>query len=122
MQIALKAFDYDVIVTGDGRETVEMANSHSPQLILMDLMLPGLDGIEAARRIRKNPEMQFVPIVAITAAFGPEIRKKCLDHGFNAFLPKPFSIRDLKNIIDDSLKAGRRAKLEKQQHGRTLAF
>lgn len=104
MQTALKGFNYDVMMAANGQEAVETAHSHSPQLILMDLMLPGLDGIEAARRIRKNPRMRSVPIVAITAAFGPEIRKKCLESGFNDFISKPFSLRDLKYVVEKSLK------------------
>ena len=104
IQTALKSFDYDVMLVRRGREAVEAASSYSPQLILTDLSLPGLDGIEAARRIRRNPKTQSVPMVAITATFGPEIRKKCLESGFDDCIFKPFSLRDLKATVAKSLK------------------
>ena len=104
MRTALTGFRYDVMLAANGQEAVKTAGSHSPQLILMDLTLPELDGIEAARRIRKNPRMRSVPIIAITATFGPEIRRKCLESGFDDFISKPFSLAALKSIVEKSLK------------------
>jgi CheY-like chemotaxis protein len=104
IQIGLESSNYDVMLATNGQEAVEAAGSHSPRLILIDPMLPGLDGFEAVRRIRKDPGMRSVPIVAITVAFDPEIRKKCLECGFDDFISKPFSIRDLKGIVEKWLK------------------
>jgi CheY-like chemotaxis protein len=65
----------------------------------MDLHMPELDGIETAKRIRANPDYYKVPIVALTAAVLPEDRKKCLDAGMKAFLPKPISLRGLSETL-----------------------
>ncbi len=104
MQRALTSLNYDVVLAKNGQEAINAAISDPPDLIIMDLMMPVLDGFEAAKSIRKNPRTRTVPIIAITAQFGPEIRDKCRASGFDNLILKPFPIRDLKAIVEKLLE------------------
>jgi CheY-like chemotaxis protein len=104
MHRALTSFNYDVILAQNGREAVEMADSQLPELIIMDIMMPVLDGYEAARLIRENPKTKALPILGITASFNPEARVKSLASGFDDLIFKPFPIGDLKAIVAKMLK------------------
>lgn len=83
----LEAFGYKVIEAVDGREAVELARRAHPDLILMDLMMPELDGFEAMRRIRATQETRQTPIITLTALSGA--RQLALDAGADDFIPKP---------------------------------
>lgn len=104
MQRALKSFNYDVVVAENGQEAIDAAISDPPDLILMDLMLPALDGFEAVHRIRENSRTTSIPIIAITAQLDPGNRDKCLAAGFDDLIVKPFPLRDLKVIVEKALK------------------
>ena len=71
-----------------------------PDLIIMDIHMPKMDGLEAASRIRKNPKTQTIPILAATAKALPEDREMCLANGCNDYIAKPFTHREL----DDAIK------------------
>lgn len=77
MQIELEALNYDVIVAKNGRQAVEMARSEAPDLIIMDLIMPELDGFQTATQVRMNPKTQAIPILAITAFTVPGARERC---------------------------------------------
>lgn len=83
----LEAFGYQVIKAVDGREAVDLARRAKPDLILMDLMMPELDGFEATRRIRAARETRQTPIITLTALSGA--RQLALDAGADDFIPKP---------------------------------
>ena len=85
----LEAFGYHVIAAVNGAEAVDMAMSRLPNLILMDIMMPELDGFEATRRLRAAPETREIPIITLTAMDGA--RSLALDAGANDFLPKPIN-------------------------------
>lgn len=104
MQRALRSFNYDVMPAENGQEAIEAAISDPPDLIIMDLMMPVLDGFEATKSIRKNPRTKAIPIIAITAQFGPEIRDKCLATGFDDLILKPCPLGNLKAIVEKMLK------------------
>ena len=78
-----------------GEEGVALAETHRPDLILMDIQLPGVDGYEATRRIKANPVLRHIPVIAVTsyALSGDEIKAK--DAGCDAYVAKPFSPRAL---------------------------
>ena len=81
---------FRVTVAEDGLEAVELAGQHRYDLILMDLQMPRLDGLEAARRIRASEEGLRVPIIALTANAFAEDRERCLAVGMDDFISKPF--------------------------------
>ena len=83
----LEAFGYEVVPAVNGREAVDLARASDPDLILMDIMMPELDGFEATRRIRDFPETSHIPIITLTAMDGA--RSLALDAGADDFLPKP---------------------------------
>ena len=90
---------YRVVEAGNGPEALEVASREHPFIILMDLDLPGLDGIGATRRIREQAELREIPILMTTAFDTPEIRAAAYDAGCNEFLVKPLDATKLKKLI-----------------------
>jgi len=86
---ALLADDYEIIEAVDGKEGVDMAAIHIPDLILMDIALPEMDGIEAFKSIRNNRNLHHIPIIALTASAMKSDREIILAYGFDAYIPKP---------------------------------
>jgi two-component system cell cycle response regulator DivK len=86
---------YDIIEAGDGATGVAMAASHTPDLILMDIQLPGMDGYEATRRIKADPALARIPVIAVTsyALSGDEAKTRAA--GCDGYIAKPFSPREL---------------------------
>jgi len=91
----LTSAGYDVIEAVNGVEGVSAAETHHPDLILMDIQLPGIDGYEATRRIKANPNLQKIPIIVVTsyALSGDDV--KAFEAGCDAYVAKPFSPREL---------------------------
>lgn len=100
MQQELELLGYDVVVAKDGVEAVELAATGLPDLIVMDIALPKLDGLQAASQIRANPKTKAIPILAATARALPEDRGKCLASGCDDYLAKPFTHRELGAAIE----------------------
>jgi two-component system, cell cycle response regulator DivK len=82
-----------------GKEGVEMALSEKPELIIMDIMMPGMDGWEAAREIRAHPETKDIPILAATALFRDSDLKTCMEAGCSGFIVKPFTFQELQGKV-----------------------
>lgn len=82
-----------------GKEGVEMALSERPELIIMDIMMPGMDGWEAAREIRAHPETKEIPILAATALFRDSDLKTCIEAGCNGYIVKPFTFQELQGKV-----------------------
>jgi two-component system cell cycle response regulator DivK len=102
----LRHCGYDVFEATTGEEGVRIAGEVSPDLILMDLQLPGIDGAEALRRIRSDPATRIVPAVAVTAFAMPEDRRRAFASGFNGYVEKPISVRSLPQQVNDFLTLG----------------
>jgi CheY-like chemotaxis protein len=83
---------FTVIIANDGEQGVAMAASEQPDLVLMDLSLPGIDGWEAARRLKAAPETRRIPIIALTAHVMPGDREKALGAGCDEFDTKPVDL------------------------------
>jgi signal transduction histidine kinase/CheY-like chemotaxis protein len=91
---------YQVAVARNGTEALERAHDAYPALILMDIQMPGMDGLEAMRRIRATPTLAAIPMIALTALAMPGDRERCLAAGANDYLSKPVSLKGLVAAID----------------------
>jgi CheY-like chemotaxis protein len=87
----------------DGQEAVARATADRPALILMDVQMPVLDGLEATRRLRADPATAAIPIITLTALAMPEDRLRCLEAGANAYLSKPLQLAELDRLILEHL-------------------
>lgn len=106
LQTLLEALGYRVHVAGDGAEAVAQARLHHPDLILMDMMMPRMDGFEATRLLRGDPGFDAVRIIAITAMDGA--RPAVLQAGCNDLVVKPIDIRAFIERVRGWIGAGRR--------------
>jgi two-component system alkaline phosphatase synthesis response regulator PhoP len=84
-----------------GKEGIEMALAEKPRLIIMDIMMPGMDGWDAARAIRAHPDTKNIPILAATALFRDTDLKNCMDAGCNGYIVKPFTFQELQGKIQE---------------------
>ncbi len=91
----LKRKGFDVVVAEDGQQGVEMAQAESPDLILMDMSLPVIDGWEATTQIKARPETQEIPVIALTAHAMVGDRQKAMDAGCDEYDTKPVEFKRL---------------------------
>ncbi|MBE0697566.1 MAG: response regulator, partial [Anaerolineaceae bacterium] len=94
---------FRVTIAYNGAEAIERTREINPDLILMDIQMPGMDGLEAIRRIRADEKIKFIPIIAITALAMAGDRKRCLEAGANEYMSKPLSLKELTDMIDIQL-------------------
>jgi two-component system cell cycle response regulator DivK len=99
----LKKRGYDVLIAVDGQEGLEMTKSERPELILMDMSLPVIDGWEATRRIKADPELQSIPVVALTAHAMADDRERALEAGCDAYETKPVELPSLLATMNNLL-------------------
>jgi signal transduction histidine kinase/CBS domain-containing protein len=99
----LKSRGYRLLEAGNGRQAIEMIHLHHPDLILMDIQMPDIDGFEAIGRIRQIPASATIPIVALTALAMPLDRQRCLDAGANEYVSKPVKLGQLATTIESLL-------------------
>jgi two-component system cell cycle response regulator DivK len=84
---------YGVLAARTAEDGIALAVSEPPDLVLMDLQLPGIDGIEALRRLRESPRTANIPVVAVTAQAMKQDRERVLQAGFDGYVEKPISVR-----------------------------
>ncbi len=84
-------------------EALEASRSSIPDLIIVDFMMPGMDGIQYTRAIRQTEAGRFVPIILVTASHDPNVEGRAMDAGANAFLTKPLRFPDLKAVVESYL-------------------
>ena len=99
MRRLLEMAGYRVVEATDGEEAVTMALKEKPQLILMDLSLPKLDGLAATRQIRGHRESAKIPIVAVSAHDSPQSRDEALAAGCNDYVTKPIDFEQLNSVV-----------------------
>ncbi|OLP17399.1 PAS domain S-box protein [Leptolyngbya sp. 'hensonii'] len=100
----LQANGARVAIARNGLEAVQFARQYKPVLILMDIQMPEMDGLEAIRQIRLDPELKNMPIIALTALAMPGDRDRCFSAGANEYLAKPVSLKQLLRIIKQFVK------------------
>jgi two-component system, cell cycle response regulator DivK len=91
----LQATGYSTLEATTGEEAVELALSQAPALVLMDVQLPGIDGVEALERMRQNERTASIPVLALTAQAMSGDRERFLEAGFDGYLAKPVDVREL---------------------------
>ena len=96
---ALEGLGYSVLEASNGQEAVDLAGREHPDLILMDLDLPILDGIAATQRIRQQSDLEKVPIVAVTAYPMSYTHVKAFAKGCDEYMPKPIDISELASVV-----------------------
>jgi two-component system, cell cycle response regulator DivK len=97
-------------VAGDGLAVLALVRQERPGMILLDLMMPGLDGFEVTRRLKGDPATANIPIVAVSAMARPDDREAALAAGCDDFVRKPFELDDLEAVIRQYLENGVKAR------------
>src|ERR1700757_3684070 len=103
----LEYVGYDVRVARTAEDGIALAVKERPDLVLMDLQLPGIDGMEALRRLRENVRTADIPVVAVTAQAMKQDRERALEAGFNGYIEKPISVRAFPDQVRSFLTAGK---------------
>jgi CheY-like chemotaxis protein len=99
VRFLLERAGYTVIGARTGREALAAAQEHKPDVILMDLSLPEMDGWEAAREIKNNPQIAGIPLIALTAHTLPGDRQKAMEAGFDNYISKPINVPAFYDIV-----------------------
>lgn len=97
---------YEVIVANNGRDGILLAKEKQPDIILMDVMMPIMDGVEATKQIRAEKGLKLIPIIALTALAMPGDRERCLKAGMNDYMSKPVKLNELIEIIEKYIAQG----------------
>ena len=100
---------YDVRTAGDAEEALRALEAWTPRVILMDIQLPGMDGLELTQRLKHDPQRRGVIIIALTAYAMKGDRERALAAGCDAYVAKPIDTDALPQMIADLIAAGRRA-------------
>ncbi|AFZ02493.1 AAA family ATPase [Calothrix sp. PCC 6303] len=99
----LEAKGYRIVVANNGQEAIDLVQSARPDLVLMDIQMPGMDGLEAMQEIRRNPQFADLPIIALTALAMTGDREKCIAAGANDYISKPIKLKNLAQTIQAAL-------------------
>jgi CheY-like chemotaxis protein len=102
----LQATGYSTLEATTGEEAVELALPQAPALVLMDVQLPGIDGVEALERMRQNERTASIPVLALTAQAMSGDRERFLDAGFDGYLAKPVDVRELIQAVREHCDRG----------------
>ncbi|HHD11141.1 MAG TPA: response regulator [Deltaproteobacteria bacterium] len=95
---------YQIIEAVTGKEAIEKAMAEKPDLILMDLQLPEMDGVTATKLIKEKEEFRDTPVVALTASAMKGDEEKILKEGFDGYVPKPIEVKKLLDVVEENLK------------------
>lgn len=93
---------YEVLGAKDGLTGLALVHERRPDVVLLDLDLPGISGIEVVQRIRASPEIAKIPVLAVTASVMKRERTQAIDAGCNSFIEKPFDIHQLREQVDQA--------------------
>lgn len=102
-QLIARRMDLKLLTATHGLQGVEMARTHQPALILMDMMMPQLSGLETLTLLHADAETSHIPVIIVSSNAFPGVGEKCLAAGALAYLTKPYKIEDLMALIDTGL-------------------
>jgi CheY-like chemotaxis protein len=103
LKLILKHTGFDVIEAEDGQQAVEAVRREEPDLVLMDITLPVIDGLQATREIRSDDKFERLPIIVVSAHDNEEIRREASEAGGSGYISKPIELEGLKKLIEDCL-------------------
>jgi CheY-like chemotaxis protein len=118
-QLIARRPDMRLLSAGDGMSGIEIARTHQPEVILMDINLPGINGIQALRILRKDPITAHIPVLAISANAMPHDIKKGLEAGFFRYLAKPIKVDEFMDALDTALELAEK-ELDGEKNQETL--
>jgi len=101
----LQVKGYETLEAGTAEEALKIARARKPALILMDIQLPGMSGIEALKALRAAPATASIPVIAITASVMQQDRQQIMSAGFNGFIEKPINLRNFLDIVQKTTQA-----------------
>ncbi len=104
---ALELGDYEIVEAHDGNESVELARACDPDLIVLDMMMPGRTGLEVLAELRTEDRFAATPVIMLTARTQAQDREAAIDAGVSRFLPKPFSPLELASVVEELLDGHR---------------
>ncbi|HKJ38375.1 MAG TPA: response regulator, partial [Anaerolineales bacterium] len=96
----LESHGYEVVVAHDGLEAIDLAEKNDPDIILMDIQMPVMNGLEAIKRLRADSRFASTPMIALTALAMPGDRERCIEAGANEYMSKPVSLKGLVKSIE----------------------
>jgi two-component system, cell cycle response regulator DivK len=96
----LGAYGYRTVEARSGEDAIPLARAERPRLVLMDIQLPGIDGVAALRELRRLPETAATPVVAVTAFAMKDDRERLLSAGFDGYLEKPVNVHELRSNVE----------------------
>jgi CheY-like chemotaxis protein len=114
IEMTLRAKNHLFLKASDGEQAIEMAVKDRPDLIIIDIQLPGLNGLEVTERLRQIPACHHVPVVAVTAYATRGNREQAIDAGCDAYLSKPIDTRQLRRMVADILLKQHQDNAERQ--------
>jgi two-component system cell cycle response regulator DivK len=100
----LKAHGYEILETPEGLRAIDIARDEQPDLILMDIRLPDISGLDVTRLLKQDDQTKTIPIIAVTALATAEYEKKGLESGCDAYIAKPITLDILLRTIESFLK------------------
>lgn len=118
----LEVHNYQTIGANSGAEAIEMASTHHPDLILMDVMMPKMDGIETCRRLKASIETSNIPVILVTAKDPSDARAEGMMAGAVDYITKPINMTDLTNRVESALATGRGAPADVQRLLEEIAY
>ena len=104
----LQVKGYATLEAGTGEDAIRLAAEHKPDLVLMDIQLPGISGIEALKVLRSDPATASIPVVAVTASVMQQDRNQITEAGFDGYIGKPINLKEFLEAVRAMVERGRR--------------
>ena len=102
----LEAYGYEIVKTGSGAAVLDLARQHRPDLVLMDIQLPDVSGLDAVRQLKEDPQTRAIPVIAVTAFAMAGDERRALDRGCDAYIAKPIMLREFLATVEKFIGPG----------------